>query len=45
MSDERDPMTAEDLIKLGYEADTLEGEDLSLCTVCSWTSSDHEIGG
>ncbi|WP_269844539.1 hypothetical protein [Actinokineospora bangkokensis] len=42
MSDERDPKTVEDLAELGYEADSFEGEDPSLCSVCSWTVSHAE---
>lgn len=35
-------LTAEDLMELGYENDPFLLEDPSLCTVCSWTSSQKE---
>lgn len=38
---EREPLTADDLLKLGYEDDAFMLEDPSLCTVCSWTSSNN----
>ena len=33
------PVSADDLLKLGFEDDSLLMEDNSLCTLCSWTSS------
>ena len=35
-------LTAEDLMELGYENDPFLLEDPSLCTVCSWTSSQKD---
>jgi len=38
---EREALTAEDLLELGYGDDEFLLEDQSLCTVCSWTSSQN----
>ncbi|WP_269844537.1 hypothetical protein [Actinokineospora bangkokensis] len=35
---ESEPMTAADLLALGYEDDSFQFEDPSLCVVCTWTS-------
>ncbi|MGH3757452.1 hypothetical protein [Actinophytocola sp.] len=37
---ESQPMSAADLLKLGYENDALLLEDMSLCSNCSWTCTD-----
>jgi hypothetical protein len=39
---ERDSITSEDLLELGYENDQFLLEDPSLCSLCSWTSSVDE---
>lgn len=42
---ERELLTAEDLLKLGYEDDAFLLEDSSLCSVCSWTNSNNRPVG
>ncbi|MEO3779505.1 hypothetical protein ABGB16_22220 [Micromonospora sp. B11E3] len=34
---EHEPLTAEDLLELGYGDDEFLLEDPSLCTLCTWT--------
>jgi len=35
------PVTADDLLGLGFEDDSVLMEDNSLCSLCSWTSSQN----
>jgi hypothetical protein len=41
---EHESITSEDLMELGYENDEFLLEDPSLCSLCSWTSSQREPG-